>query len=369
MARVIILGAGVDSVHIIKRIRDLGHEVWAVDQDVRAPGFAVATAAVLASCYDPRATLEALGALERPPEAVLCGGVDAPEVESAVAERYGLVGPSRATAMLAKHKADQWVALKGAGVPVPEMAVVDTLDDVGPGKFPWGYPWQVVVKPSVGRGARRVYRVPSYDWPRLWLAIQAAGPSPVIVQGWLDGRQLSTETLIQNGKALWTSVAERNYDRLPVTSPNVIEDGSDMPVPWDYDNRNAHERIHEVVALCAKAIGLDNGTLKGDLVWRGDAYVVEVAPRLSGGSFCSILTPVCYGVDFVRHALDIALGREVEHIVPTAVPSHVCQRFQFPYPYVTSHPQRGPWVLGQGNSREAARKDAKRRLAEHTWQT
>jgi biotin carboxylase len=350
--KVVFLGGGSDAVPIVARGLAMGVRPIVVDFNADCPARHLGEF-VLASCYDATSTLNALQEIGARPDGVLCAGVDAPHVAAAVVERYGLPGPDPITAAFSQDKLLQNEVL-GELVSVPLTF---------PG--PVAHPGWVVVKPVDSRGGRGVSRVMPHRLAEAWAtAVRHSPTGRAMVQEWLDGPQLSTESIIQNGEVLFTAIAERNYSRLEEFSPAVIEDGSDMPCPelGDPDNGGFEWQVIQAMRLAAQAIGLGTGILKGDLVWHNSRpYVVEVAARLSGGGFCSLMTPAVWGVDVVGAAIDQCLGRKP--VVPRPyLRTHVCQRFRFPRrPW--SHPERGDFVLGFGMSRAVARLDAERKLA------
>ena len=354
MRSVLFLGGGGDSVGILRRAANMGLEVHVADSNPDAPGRQLADKFYLVSAYDA----DEVNAVTPQVDAVLCAGVDAPHVMATVAADCGIVGPSAETAELSRDKVLQIKALNGrVRLPWTENADLVALDPPG-GYLAW--PGAFIIKPADSRGARGVVRLTTGQMATPWVE-EARLQSPtgrVLVQRWVDGEQLSSESLVQDGKILWTAYAHRNYARLEQTAPAVIEDGSDMPpaIPAFFDND--WERVGEqTLQECVTTIGLEYGTLKGDLVWDGRYMtVIEVACRLSGGRFCSDLIPACWGVDFVGMAIRIAIG---EHIYPGEISPylrrHVCQRFEFPSgKKIVSHPQRGRMVIGLGGNHEEA---------------
>ena len=152
-----------------------------------------------------------------------------------------------------------------------------------------------------------------------------------MVERWLDGTQLSTESIIQDGRVLFTAVGLRNYTRLDEFAPYVVEDGFDEPIGDDETN----VIIRAVVERACRALDWYQsgaGTVKGDLVIHdGKVYVIELAARLSGGFFASHGHPLTYGVDFVGAAIKAALGYTLEEPKPYAR-GFVSQRYVFPSP-------------------------------------
>ena len=71
--------------------------------------------------------------------------------------------------------------------------------------------------------------------------------------------------------------------------------------------------MRDVVARAAAALGVTDGTVKGDIVVHdGEPYVIELAARLSGGFFCTREIPLNTGVDFVGCAIRVALGERID---------------------------------------------------------
>jgi len=365
---IILLGGGADSIGIIERAKEMGHRTMVVDHDPTAPGFKLADVVSLASCYDPVGTLVSLELHKEeagPYEAVLCAGVDAPHVMASVAREYNLVGPGGNTARLSRDKLAQRIALHQAHVLVPKFTL---LYDV-PGKYePMGLSLPVVFKPAVNHGARGVIRVT--DWDQLEGAYHTAYVNSldgrVIAEEWVDGVQLSVEGLVQGGRVIWTAAVERNYARLEEFAPYVIEDGGDAPVDLIGSYKNDWKLgVYRSLQQAAEVLGLETGTIKGDLVWDGERmWVIEVAVRLSGGRMCSHIIPGVWGVDFVGYAIRLALGETIDpDEIRLTQPKHACQRFLFPV-FPTCHPERGKSVIGYGWSRSAAREEAERLLGE-----
>ena len=72
------------------------------------------------------------------------------------------------------------------------------------------------------------------------------------------------------------------------------------------------DKVRDLVARAAAAMGVTDGTVKGDIVvHKGEPYVIELAARLSGGFFCTREIPLNTGVDFIGAAIKLALGEAV----------------------------------------------------------
>jgi biotin carboxylase len=153
----------------------------------------------------------------------------------------------------------------------------------------------------------------------------------LIIEEWIDGPQLSTESVIWDGDTALVAVADRNYDRLEQLDPFVVEDGGNTPSRFspsiDFD-------IDRLLAQSCQALGLERGTVKGDIVLsRSGPVLIELAARLSGGYFCTHTIPSVYGVNLVEVAAEIALGRKPDFSTFTGtVRCHQGNRYLFARP-------------------------------------
>ena len=354
-----ILGGGIDSIGILRRIKEMGLSTIVFDGDANAPAREhLADHFVNISCYDSPHILHYL-ALQTAVtfDAVIGGGTDTPDVISDMLHLRGMRGIKKRTAEISKNKWMQKRIFFEAGIRLPAWIAGDEAR----GMIAYA---DVVVKPTDSRGSRGVSRVKAGE--SLDEAIKRAASQDsrghVIVEDWIDGIQLSSESLVQDGEIIYTAYSQRNYSKLEETYPYVIEDGGDMPpyIPLYYEN-DYERKAHEQLQKCVDTMGLGSGTLKGDLVWDGHRiWVIEVACRLSGGDFCSKQVPTVWGVDFVGYAVKLALG---ETIYPGEIKPffrrYMCQRFVIPHG-TTCHPERGPGFIRYGKTRSQARGNAQK---------
>lgn len=329
MSNVICLGGGVESVPMVQRVQELGHRAIVVDGNPNAPAFKIADRCSVVSCYTSEAAIRDLKIIGERYNAVLCCGVDAPVACAEIALKFGLPGLSVGGwggAIFGQNKLLQKEALHNSGMPVPRFSIVV------PGSRIEG--WMGVIKPVDSRGGRGVIRLLPGVYP-VWSYEQAKAQSPtgqVMVEQWLDGPQLSTESVVQDGRVLFTAIGLRNYARLEEFAPYCIEDGFDEPYRpgtiWSLE-------VNEVIEKACAALGWYQngaGTVKGDLVIHdGKLFVIELACRLSGGFFATHGHPLAYGVDFVGAAIRAALGEQLEMWQP-GTRHHVSQRYVFPKP-------------------------------------
>lgn len=331
---VCIVGAGAEAADGIAVARRMGLHVLASDADPEAPGFALAHDRILASTYDVEATVAAVSDYHRCVrriDGVLCIASDVPQTVAHVARSVGAPGLSPESAHLASDKLAMKERFAARGVEIPEFAPVSDARELGDLVARHGHP--LVIKPVDSRGARGVLRLePGIDLAWAWDFARRHSPTGrVMIERFLAGPQVSTESLVVDGTVHTVGMSDRNYEWMDRFAPHMIENGGALPTRHDETTRRA---IHDLVARAAAALGIESGVVKGDVVvHEGVPHVIEVAARLSGGRFCTHEIPLATGVDFVRHAIRVALG---EHPDPDELRPRfergVAQRYLFPRP-------------------------------------
>ncbi|CAM2067431.1 ATP-grasp domain-containing protein [Sulfidibacter corallicola] len=388
---ILFVGGGIETVPGVEAAKRMGLSVWVSDRNPNAPCFAMADVSLLADTYNEEETLAAVHAQLAKGgrlNGVLCLASDVPQTVAAVTTALNLPGISRETAALAVDKLAMKDRLREHGVAIPWYTAVHSAAHLQALVVEHGVP--LILKPVDSRGSRGVLQlgVGTSTIDTNWAYHYALKFSPterVMVERFLEGPQVSTESIVVDGRAFTPGFSDRNYELMACHAPFVVENGGDLP---SHLPRAAQTAIEREVANAALAMGVKNGVVKGDMVWSGDrAYVIEVATRLSGGYFCTHSIPLSTGVDIVTEAIRQALGEKPS--TDDLVPRHqrfVCQRYLFPEPgYVVAvegvaevdarpdiafcevrvqpgdhiarienHPGRPGLVIATGESREAA---------------
>ena len=327
------MSGGIEAVPGIVRAREMGITVVVSDGSGDAPGFAVADDRIIASTYDVEATVSAAARFHqgRPIDGVLSIASDIPLTVASVAAALGLPGISLESARLATDKLEMKRRFAADGVPVPAFFPVVTAEHLKELANEHGLP--LVIKPVDSRGARGVLLLtPGVDLE--WAFARSHEQSPtgrVLIERYISGAQISTESIVVDGKAHTLGFADRNYRDLDRFAPFMIENGGELPSSLPI------ERQAEVCALVQRAtdsLGVRDGVVKGDIVYgSAEPYVIELAPRLSGGYLCTHEIPLNTGVDFVGAAIRIALGERptADDLIPKYTQG-VAQRWLFPAP-------------------------------------
>jgi biotin carboxylase len=332
----LIVSGGIEAAHAAKRAKEMGLYVVVSDRDHEAPGFEFSDSRLIADVYghdETAAAAERFSRKIRRIDGVLCVAADAPMTVAAVADRLRIPGLSRESARLASDKLAMKIRFREAGVPIPWFAAVNTPQEFGRIAVERGS--DLVVKPADSRGSRGVQRIACVkDLNAAFALAQSHSPTQrVMVEQYLSGPQVSTESVVVNGRCFTPGLSDRNYEFLDRYAPFFVENGGDLPSSLSPE---IQDKIKLMVGKAAAALGIVNGTVKGDIVVHdGEPHVIEMAARLSGGFFCTREIPLSSGVDFVGAAIKVALGEcpAPEELEPSrSVP--VIQRYAFPDPGV-----------------------------------
>lgn len=331
---ILIVSAGIEAVHAVRRAQEMGYNVLVSDRDPSAPGFSVAGDGLVASTYDPAGTADAADEYVRKKgkiHGVLTVAADVPLTVATVARRLGLPGISLQTARLAQDKLAMKRCFAAVGIPVPWFAPVHSADALKWMVDDRGF--DLVIKPVDSRGSRGVQRLsPDTDLKTAWEI--AAGHSlsgRVMAEAYLSGPQISTESILMNGEGFTPGFSDRNYELLDRYAPYFVENGGDLPSHLPPVFQYALKRTAEAAG---RAMGIQTGNVKGDMVLHdGKPYVIELAARASGGYFCTHEIPLNTGVDFVGAIIKMAAGESV--VAQDLTPKFnrpVVQRYLFPEP-------------------------------------
>ena len=130
----------------------------------------------------------------------------------------------------------------------------------------------------------------------------------IILEEFVNGLQLSTESFLRNGKVFTPAISERNYEFLERFFPYFIENGGTIPANLTSNMKN---KIDKLISDGAMALGVKEGIVKGDIVIKSDGtpMIIELALRLSGGWLSSQDT-YATGVNLV----DIVISHALEKI-------------------------------------------------------
>jgi biotin carboxylase len=302
---VLFLGAGRHQVRAIRRVRELGARVVAVDRSPEAVGFAEADVAEAVDFLDVDAVVDA-GRRHHVDGVMTMAADSAVPVVAEVAERLDLAGIGPETAHLMTHKVAMRRQLAEAGVPQPRFAAARTLHEAHAAARTIGFP--SVLKPADSSGQRGIFLLESLDdlEAHLHAALAASPTQEAVVESFHHGLEVNALLVARDGEPVVVTLSDR---RRPQGR------GFGVAVHHVYPSTlfgDALDTVGMVASLAVKALGLRDGVAYPQLLVCDDgvARVIEVAARIPGGQMGE-LARHAVGVDLVHVALLQALGDEV----------------------------------------------------------
>ncbi|WP_415905086.1 ATP-grasp domain-containing protein [Neptuniibacter sp. QD48_55] len=306
-----IIGAGPESLPGIKQAKEMGLKLIIADGNPNAVGLELADYPVVVSTYDEDELCEAareytltIGKLD----GVIAMCTDVPRSAAKIASEFGLTSLSEHTAFLVADKLAMKEHFLSHGIAIPSFMPIRDEADLENAADKFGYPF--IVKPVDSRGARGVLLIHSKnEHTQAWKeAVSESPTNRVMAEAFIKGPQISTEALVVDGEITTLGFSDRNYEWLDKYAPNIIENGGELP---SHLSPEEHSFVLKLFEEAVKALGIQNGVAKGDMVLSSEgAKVIEVAGRLSGGYFSSTQIPISTGVNFIEQAIRISLGEK-----------------------------------------------------------
>lgn len=305
-----ILSGGREAIPGIKTAKRMGLHVIICDGNKNAPGIKYGDEFIHVNIYNEKDVVKKLLKFSRKRKinGIVTIGTDAVRSVSAITTLLKLPGIYPKTAKLATNKLLMKQSFKKNNIKVPKFTKIDSYHKLKKTIKKFG---KSILKPIDSRGSRGILILDSKSnlMKSMNYSKQFSNSKNLILEKWLDGHQLSSESLVINGKSYLCGLADRNYSRIKETYPFVIEDGGETPSVKSLKLKN---KINKIMDKIAKIWHIENGILKGDLIFKNNqVYVIEVAARLSGGFFSTITIPLVYEIDIVKCAIDLALGNNV----------------------------------------------------------
>ncbi|MFA5771227.1 MAG: ATP-grasp domain-containing protein [Thermoplasmata archaeon] len=329
MKTIMLLGAGIEQVTAIQIAKEMGLRVIVVDQNPKAPGLKIADVGINADIKDVDKLIE-IGKKYKI-DGVMTHGVEIPVVVAKVARALNLPGIDPEIAERATNKLKRIQCFKKNNVPTSRFFSASSIEEAKIVAENLGFP--VVFKPIDNSGARGVVKISSIaDIEKYYkYSLSFSKQKTILVEEYLQGFEISTESVIYNDKIYTPCIADRNYSDKKSFDPFFIEDGGELPTRL---SKEELDKVLHVVEKAIKALGLTWGVAKGDILIDSEGpKVIEMAARTSGGRFCSLKVPLSNGANILYPLIEMAVNIEpnLDWLVPKFTKG-VAERFIFPDP-------------------------------------
>tara|TARA_B110000971_G_C20020462_1_gene506058 strand:- start:518 stop:1732 length:1215 start_codon:yes stop_codon:yes gene_type:complete len=329
---ILFIGGGKEAIPGVKYAKKIGYKTIISDKSNKAPAKKHSDYFIKASTYDQKLTVKKAIIFDKKVtkiNGVMSLSADVPVTVASVAKKLKLRSISLKAAKVFSDKYLMKKKFQEYGILVPRFYLIKNFDEL---KDKISLFKTAIIKPIDSRGARGVYIVGKQNLKKLFNdSMNYSTTKKLILEEFLDGPQLSTETVIVQNKAYTLGVSDRNYEYLKKFKPNVIENGSDMPSKFQ---KKYLIKINNLMQKIALNLGIKNATLKGDLViHKNKVFIIEVASRLSGGYFSSHMIPSSTGINLIDIAIKIHVRENIlKNDLKVKCNNYISQRYFFSKP-------------------------------------
>jgi len=299
--RILILGAGVYQVPLIRKAKEMGYETIVCSIKGNYPGLSVADKVFFVDTTNTDEILKV--AIEEKIDAICTTGTDVAIVTIGfVSERLGLNGLSYQAAQIASNKMLMKTVFEEHGVRTARfrkisLANPDLDNQLKDLRLP------LIFKATDTSGSRGIIRVNSpEDFENaLKVSSEATKLDYIIVEEFLEGIEFGAQALVYKGELKFV-LPHGDY---------VFQGDTGVPVghyaPYEISEtllQDAFEQTQKAIY----AMGLDNCAINADFILCDNSvYVLEIGAR--GGATCLCeLVSIYYGIDYYEKILDVATG-------------------------------------------------------------
>lgn len=326
--RLLVLAAGILQVPVIKKAKEKGYYVIAVDGDSNAIGLQYADKAICANITDEEIMLEI--AREQHVDGVIhpCSEVSM-NVMGRINDELGLAGITKEQAIRATNKHLMREAFEKGNAPSPKSILTDSAEDA------WehlqnDFATDGILKPSRNSGSRGIAKVVrdmnKADFINAYnIALNESRDKSVLIEQFIEGPEFSIEIIVWNGKVNVLTVT----DKKTTGAPHFVELGHNQPSCYSKEDV---ETLKAAAVAGVKALGVNNCACHAEAkLMNGKAYLMEIGARLGGDFISTELTHLSTGIDMVAAAINVALGIEPDLSVKEE-PKGACIRYFCPKP-------------------------------------
>ena len=313
MKKLMIMGAGIYQVPLIKTAKRMGIHTIAVSIPGNYPGFAVADEVCHINTVDYEAVLKV--AREKQIDGIVTAGTDVAVITiGKVCDELGLKGLSFEAAKTAVDKMLMKSCYEKAGVRTARYRKVRFEEDVYGIIEPLSYP--LIFKTVDSSGSRGITRVNTPE--EIPAAIENARAVTrkdyYLVEEFLTGDEFGAQAFIYDGELQFV-LPHGDY---------VFTGDTGVPVghfaPFSL-SQEMQADVFEQTQKAIRAMGLDNCAVNCDFIMHdGKTYVLELGGR-SGATCLAELVSIYYGFDYYEKIIQAALGEKPDFPQKQAVPN------------------------------------------------
>jgi len=305
MKKILILGAGIYQVPLIKAAKEMGIYTIAASIPGNYPGFALADKVYYENTTDYRKILSI--ARREEIDGIVTAGTDVAVITiGKVCDALGLRGLSFEAAELATDKLLMKQCYEKHGVRSAKFRRISFADE-NYANIIADLTLPVMFKSVDSSGSRGIVKVddPSGFGHARNVVLENTRSDYFIVEEYIAGEEFGAQAFVQDGK-LEFILPHGDY---------VFKGDTGVPIghfaPYDLDEAVLEDARHQLKAA-ARAMQLDNCAINADFILKdGQTYVLELGGR-SGATCLAELVSIYYGFDYYKKIIQVAIGEKAD---------------------------------------------------------
>ena len=304
MKNILIFGAGINQITLIKACNDLGFNSIVIDPSDNPPGKQFAKHYFKVAPDDYELTKEV--AIKMNIDGIVTGQMENPlKIMSKLANEMGYIFNSPEIIQRSTNKYLMKQAFLQNNVACAKGLYFSSKEELNESKLKdFSYP--LILKPVDSHSSRGVYRVLSYNEILNYLdeTISFSREGAFLIEEFIDGPEFSVESVTYNGKTEVIQITEK----IITPFPNVVELGHIQPAELTDKQK---EQIKVEVIKAINALGINNTVSHTELkITEKGPIIIEIGARLGGDFISSFLTKSSCGVDLDKASVQVCLGIE-----------------------------------------------------------
>ena len=303
MKKIMILGAGIYQVPLIKTAKKMGLYTIVVSIPGNYPGFELADKVYYENTVDDEKILEI--AREEKIDGIITTGTDVAVITiGKVCDAMGLSGLSYEAAKIAVDKMLMKSKYEEYGVRTARFREV-YFNDPDVRKTITGLNFPLIFKSVDSSGSRGIIRVDSFDEFEAASAYvkENTRKDYYLIEEFIEGEEFGAQAFVYDGQVQFI-LPHGDY---------VFHGDTGVPIghfaPYNL-SEEVIEELKKQLRAAAAAMGLNNCAINADFILKDNkTYVLELGGR-AGATCLTELTSIYYGFDYYEKILLTALGQD-----------------------------------------------------------
>lgn len=295
---ILILGAGIYQVPLIKKAKDMGLETIVCSIKGHYPGFQYADKVYYINTTDKEACLDI--AIHENISGVCTSGTDvAIPTLGHINDKMSLHGLNEEAALLSSDKALMKSAFQKGNVNTAKFQIVSNLEECISAVEFIGVPCIFKVVDSSGSRGMEIVRDKESVQVAFCNVFSQTKKNKIVVEEYLNGIEYGAQAFVDHG----------TVHLIMPHSDEVYNSGIGVPIAHNVPALlyGIDDTIYES-EKAIKALKIDNSAVNLDFIFsKGKTYVLEVGAR-SGATGLAELVSIHYGVDYYQMIIETALG-------------------------------------------------------------